>query len=665
MVKMEQDISTLVGVALRKHQQRDFAGAEAIYKQVLAQDSKCADALHLYGCLCDDLGRTDEAVALISTAVQCNSLAYPYYYNLANILCKQGRYTEAILQYRTAVKLKPDYAAAHNNLGMVLSRQGDRLGAKTSFQNAILARADYADPHYNLGIEYKNEGAVNQAISSYQRAVHINPRHADAYYNLGNAYGLQQRPTEAVLALAQASQISPANPVILTNLGAQLLKIGRVDEAVNAFTAALQLAPNDVFTRSNLILATCYATSDPVEIYAQCKEWDLIHGASHHGKVQTPVERPEPERSLRVGYVSADFRHHAAAHWIEPLLAGHQHQEFSIFCYSNSKLSDAVTDRLKQYADVWIETTDLDDDALEKQIRHDQIDILVDLSGHTDGNRLPVFVRRPAPVQVSWFGLPVSTGLKAIDYRFSDQDLDPQEAAAHCYSEELFRLSRFYAAFAPEPGAPTVTPLPSARSGFVTFASLNSLAKLTPGMYALWAEILNSTPHSRLLMQAAGLDNEATARSVRDRFAAHGVLADRLTLRGWTNIEEFLHLGSQADIALDPFPFNGGVTTCQSLWMGLPVVTMSGASAASRVGRSILKRIGLAALVAETPEQYRAVATELAKNQVALKELRGSMRARMAEGGLLDGAGLADEVEAAYRNMWRRRCASLENQAIS
>ena len=652
MVTMEQDLSSLVGAALRKLQQRDFAGAEEIYKQVLAQDSKHADALHLYGCLCDELGRTDEAVALISGAVKCNPLASPYFYNLANMLSKQGRYAEAILQYRTAIKLKPDYAVAHNNLGMVLSRQGDHVGAKTCFQNAIRSRADYADPHYNLGIEYKNEGALSQAVSSYQHAIRINPRYADAHYNLGNAYGLMQRPTEAVVAYAQASGISPDNAVILTNWGTQLLKLGRVQEAVRAFAGALRLDPCDVLTHSNLILAKCYATSDPAEIYAQCKEWDLFHGVHHRPGIQPPIDRLGPKRSLRVGYVSADFRQHAAAHWIEPLLAGHQHQSFSIYCYSNSKITDAVTDRLKRHADVWIDATELDDDALAKQIQRDQIDILVDLSGHTEGNRLPVFARKPAPVQVSWFGFPVSTGLQAMDYRLTDSIVDPIEDSEKYYSEKLFRLPHFYAAFDPGAQTPPIEEGPVTRNGYITFASFNNFTKVSQAMVLVWCQILRAMPKSQLLLQAAGLETEEMRAEIRALVSKNGVEPERLLLRGWSGLNEYLALGSQVDIALDTYPFNGGVTTCHALWMGLPVVTLSGNSAASRVGRSILTNIGLAELCAESADQYQEIALALAQDSRKLATMRASLRDRMRNGGLLDGASLAQEAEQAYRTMW-------------
>ncbi len=653
-----KNLTNLVTEALHLHRQRELDRAERLYQQILEEAPTHADALHLYGCLCDDLGRLDDAIALVTRAVKSSPKAYPYFYNLANMLSKKGELDEAVLHYRTAIRLKPDYAVAYNNLGLVLTKQGDRPGAKTCFEKAIQLNPRYADPHYNLGLEWKAEGALGRAIASYKAAIRIRPNYADAYYNLGNAYALVQRPAEAVAAHTEAARIRPDNPLIYTNLGGELLKLGRLKEGVAAFQEALRLNPSDVLTRSNLILAHCYMTSDPAEIYAQCEQWEKVHGVQRRGDLGFSSRDRSPGRRLRVGYVSADFRHHAAAYWIEPLFAAHQHRDFCIYCYSNSDSSDAVTDRLKRHADVWIECAELNDEALIARIQQDQIDILVDLSGHTDGNRLPVFARKPVPVQVSWFGFPVSTGLSAMDYRFSDAYMDPPGEVEQFYSEKLIRLQRFYAAFLPEPIAPPVGESPCVRNGYVTFASLNSLAKITPDMYRLWAKILGAAPNSHMLIQSAGLDDHALANSLRGIFEAEGIAASRLSLRGWTSLEQFLRLGQVADVVLDPFPFNGGVTSCQALWMGLPLVTMEGESAASRVGASLLSHMGLPHLVAGSLEQYATIAVSLSQDTHNLQTLRASMRDRMSAAGLLDGVGLAREVENAYRTMWQTWCSA-------
>jgi len=365
----------------------------------------------------------------------------------------------------------------------------------------------------------------------------------------------------------------------------------------------------------------------------------------------------DPERRLRVGYVSGDFRNHAAAYWIEPLLASLHNIDFAVICYSNSARVDAVTERIKPFADRWVECAAITDEALAERIRADGIDILVDLSSHTEGHRLLTFARQPAPIQVSWFGFPVTTGLQTIQYRLTDAVMDPPGESEGFYSEKLIRLNRFYAAFRPDPTAPDVCKGPALRNGFVTFASFNTFAKITQSMLELWASILAETPHSRMHIQAAGLEYQELAGAILSVFAESGVESHRLTLRGWTGIEDYLRLGQEVDIALDPFPFNGGVTTCHALWMGLPVITMSGQSAASRVGASILGHLGLSEYVAHDPDAYREKAMALAQDLNKLSTLRTSMRNRMETSGLLDGEGLASEVEIAFRTIWRNWCA--------
>lgn len=654
--KVKHQLAALVGKALESHRGCHFAEAEAIYRQVLAVDPKNADALHLLGCLFDEMGRPDEAIDFLTQAVNCNPLAYPYFYNLANMLAKQDRLCEAVSHYGTAIRLKPDYAVAYNNLGLVLARQGEHTQARAYFQKAIKLKADYADPLYNLGRELKAVGELDGAITAYREAIRIQPAHADACYNLGNACSLAQRLEEAINAYQQAARIEPDNAKIYTNMGGALMKLGRLEEASVNFQKALRLDPADVLTYSNLILAASYVSADPAAMHTHCAQWESIHGFAEHGVPVLHSNTRDPERRLRIGYVSADFRAHAAAYWIEPLLEAHDRQACEIVCYSNGVEVDTVTERLKGLADAWVDCAALSDDALAERIRCDAIDILVDLSGHTSGNRLPVFARQPAPVQVSWFGFPVSTGLKAMNYRFTDAIIDPEGINDPFYSEKLIRLPRFYAAFRPDSQAPEPGVGPVARQGYVTFASFNNFAKITRPMLELWAEILHATPNSRLLLQSAGLDGPELGHVLRSFFTENGIAPERLILRGWTDLKAYLSLGAEADIALDPYPFNGGVTTCHALWMGLPVVSLSGQSAASRVGRSLLTRIGHPELVAESAVQYRDIAVALAHDRGRLAALRSSLRSSMATGGLLDGVGLARDVEAAYRTMWRAWC---------
>lgn len=653
-------IQTLFGQALHYHQVGNRKAAKASYVEVLKLDPDNAEALHLLGCVYDDIGNTGQAIKLLARAVKANPKAHAYFYNLANMLLRQGDYKEAIRHYREAIRLKPDYALAYNNLGRVLAQMGQRNEAKACFACAIQCKPGYADPHHNLGIELKGEGDLDGAVVAFLAAIEINPNFADAFCNLGSTYLLMQRVTEAAVAYRKAVDIQPGNSRHHTNVGGVMLKLGRHQDAIAAFNVALRLDPSDAFTRSALILATSYISSNAAELYALSAHWDHVHGVPLRGAINRHGNAPDPDRRLRVGYVSADFRNHAAVFWIEPLLAVLHHGDFEVVCYNNNARVDFVTERIKPLADAWIECATLSDEALAERIRRDGIDILVDLSSHTEGHRLLVFARQPAPVQVSWFGFPVSTGLKTMQYRLTDAVMDPPNQRENFYSEKLIRLNRFYAAFRPDPATPGVGDSPFVQNGFVTFASFNTFAKITPSMLDLWATILVGTPHSRLLLQAAGVESLELTEMVRSAFTVRGVEPHRLTLRGWTSIEDYLRLGQEADIALDPYPFNGGVTTCHALWMGLPVITLSGQSAASRVGASILGRMGLAECVANDPDTYRDNAVRLAQDGSKLSALRASLRTRMETAGLLDGAGLASEVDGAFRAMWRTWCAGTQ-----
>lgn len=652
----QRDLAALVTKGLSYHQSGNWKAAKAPYLEILKKDPENADALHSMGCLLDDQGNTVQAIKLLVRATKSRPAAHTFLYNLGNMYMKQGNAKEAVLCYREAIRLKPSYALAHNNLGRSLSQIGLRVEAKASFLNALSIQPTYADALYNLGIELKTEGDLVGAVAAFDGALQIQPRFADACCNLGSTYMQMQDLSHAVTAYRKAIQIEPNNARNHTNLGAAVLRMGRQHDAAHCFQEALRLNPHDAPTRSNLILATSYSTSDAEALKLLADEWDQVHGLPLRKYIKGHANAANPEKRIRVGFVSADFRLHAAAFWIEPVMANLSHDDFEVYCYSSNAVVDSTTDRFKLFGHHWVEAAALDDDALVEKIRGDAIDILVDLSSHTEGHRLLVFARQPAPVQVSWFGLPITTGLKTIQYRITDSIIDPPGRTAIHYSEELVHLKRFYAAYCPNPSAPDVNAGPVSRNNFITFASVNSFAKISAPILELWADILGSLQHSRLIVQAAGLEDAELAEHVYRTFAERGVTADRLSLRGWTPMGDFLLLGQEADIALDPFPFNGGVTTFHTLWMGLPVITLSGQSAASRVGFSILNHLGLADLAADNAEQYKMIALTLANDRTRLAMLRNSMRSRMADQGLLDGASLCTEVRTAFRNMWRTWC---------
>jgi predicted O-linked N-acetylglucosamine transferase (SPINDLY family) len=362
----------------------------------------------------------------------------------------------------------------------------------------------------------------------------------------------------------------------------------------------------------------------------------------------------DPERRLKIGYVSPDLRLHSVAFFMEPILEYHDRDAVEIYCYYNNTVQDEVAKRLQGHADHWIPCVDMNDEDLAARIRADGIDILVDLAGHTGANRLTVFARKPAPVQVSYLGYPATTGLKAMDWRLVTEDTDPI-GAERWHTERLYRLPRSLWCYRPPLNVPAVSPVTAAReNGYITFGSMNNLAKVSDATVAAWAELLVRVPGSRLLMTNLP-EGEAKAQTIR-RFAARGIEADRLRLYGKLSLPDYYKQLNGIDIALDPYPYNGTTTTCQSLWMGVPVVTWSGETSVARSGYALLKTIGLSELVANDAGEYVAIAAELAQDLDRLEGLRRGMRLRLESSPLRDEIGLTRDIEAAYRLIWEAWC---------
>ena len=364
----------------------------------------------------------------------------------------------------------------------------------------------------------------------------------------------------------------------------------------------------------------------------------------------------DPGRRIKVGYVSADFRDHAVAYFIEPVLAHHAHDKFEIFCYYNHIRTDAVTKRLQGYVDHWRTIAGLSDDEADRLIREDQIDILVDLAGHTALNRLPVFARKSAPVQVTWLGYLNTTGLASMDYRITDVWASPPGESDRYNTETLLRMPDSQWCYHPPPKAPRVNDLPALESGQITFGSFHTLAKITPLITRLWSDVLNAIPASRLLMVARGLEQQQTKEEVQSRFARHGIEAGRIDFLGSQSFENYLRLHQQIDINLDTSPYTGGTTTCHSLWMGVPVITLAGKTATSRGGASLLNALGLSDLVAQTEEEYINIARKLSADRTGLRSMKLDLRSMMARSPLTNGEQFTQYLERIYREIWASWC---------
>jgi len=442
----------------------------------------------------------------------------------------------------------------------------------------------------------------------------------------------------------------------LCNLGRAWKATGRLDEAIACFRRALALEPLCVSAHDNLLNTLHYDPAwDMHSIFAEHVQWNRLHAEPLQRLVLPHANERDPMRRLRIGYVSPDFRHHPGGRFILPLLESHDRRQVEVFGYCQLAVPDQLTAKLRSHTDTWRNITALSDQQAAELIRQDRIDILVDLAGHTADNRLLVFARKPAPVQVTYLGYPTTTGLAAIDYRLSDRYLKPDQSDDSYFTEKSICLEGTYWCYEPSLVNQAVNELPALSAKTITLGCLNNFCKVSPAALETWAGLLNKLDDSRLVLHSGhGSHRERVIRLMADR----GIAADRLEIVGRVSPEEYFKTYQRIDIALDPFPFAGGTTTCDALWMGVPVVTLAGRTVVGRAGVSILSNVGLPELIARTPEDYVKIAVDLAGDMPRLAELRSILRRRMEESPLMDKMSYARGIEAAYRAMWRTWCAS-------
>ena len=663
--------------------------AIACYRKALMSKPDYAEAYNNLGNTLNDQGKLGDAIVFYHKALTIKPDYADAYYNLGHALNSQGKLDEAIVCYQKVLSINPYSAEAHNNMGAILNDQGKLDEAIDCYQKALSINPYYAEAHNNMGATLNGQGKLDEAIDCYQKALSINPYYAEAYHNLGIIRNGQGRQDEAIVCYQKVLSINPYHAEVHNNMGATLNGQGKLDEAIDCYQKALAINPDFANAYNNLGNALkdqckldeaidCYQKAlaikpDYAEVFSSkllvahyTSKYSSSELFAEHLNFAEQVEAPlrhswrpypnirDPERRLKVGYVSPDFCAHSVAYFIEPILANHDKSQVEVFCYYSNNQHDSFTDRVISEVDHWIPCKTMADDQLADRIRSDGIDILVDLSGHTANNRLPVFARKPAPVQVTYLGYINTTGLSAMDYRLTHIDADPPANNAY-YSETLFRLSgNLWWCYRPQAGMPEVAPPPVLANGFVTFGSTNNFAKLSPETIALWADLLRVLPDSRLII--AGVPQGVAQKSIYERFVSHGIDVHRLTVHGKLPLIQFWELHHQIDIALDPFPYNGGTTTCDALWLGVPLVALTGQTFVSRMGYALLKNIGLSEFAAESEQEYVNIAVGLASDTERLEALRAGMRERLFNSPLCDEAGFTGNLERAYREMWGKWC---------
>jgi predicted O-linked N-acetylglucosamine transferase (SPINDLY family) len=629
----------------------DLDGAENHAQAALDHKPDDAVTMAYLGAILMAKGQVENAVAAFRRAVDLRPGDAILLNEYGNALCAAGRGQEAITALRQAAAARGDLPEVHNNLGNVLRVSGRLTEAADCYRTALSLRPIYPEALNNLGVVMQEQGKTDTAIDAFRQAIAIDPENALVHTHLGAAYAAQGRLSDAVAAHREALRLDPDLAAAHNNLGIALKDQGLLAEARAAYARALEIEPDAPEVHSNLVMCLSYDPAvDGEALLSGHRGW-----ASRHARPeQTDFDRPlEPDRVLRIGYVSPDLWTHSVAYFIEPVLEYADRDRFHVTCFADVERPDATTARLRAHADRWHETAALSDDELFELIRADGIDILVDLAGHTANNRLPVFGRRAAPVQISWIGYPATTGLTQMDYRVTDDWADPPGETDAYHSETLLRLPSGFLCYGP----PRDAPAPAADRGDrpITFGSFNNLSKVTDAAIALWSEILHEVPDARLLLKSRQLADEGVRQRIVDAFAGHLIPEERLDLRARVpSREAHLALYGEVDVALDTFPYNGTTTTCEALWMGVPVVTLSGGLHAGRVGASLLHQCGLDDWIAETPEHYVSLALAVAAN---LPERR-ILREWVAESGLADAPRFTVAWEAALRQIWRDHCAA-------
>lgn len=636
--------------ALAHHQAGRLRQAEKLYCALLAREPGHADALHYLGVLCHQRGEQQQARKYLDLALSRSPQNPDILNNLAIVHKTMGRPDKALDCYDKALHAAPSSFELHNNMGNVLTALGRIDEALEHFDQALTLRPDSVAALVNLGNAYRRQGAFAKALDCYKKARRLAPHDPRVLNNLALAWQDAGSLAKARLFFEQALAVDPEHAEAMNNLGNVLLAQGLAAEAMLRYQEAVELLPDFFKARSNLLLAMNYLPCEKGAVLDKHRGWQQAWAELGHQPVFAAApETALPER-IRVGYVSADFRRHPVTCFVEPILGHHDRQHVEVFCYANVGRPDPVTERLQGQAR-WRDIFPLHDDDAAELIRKDQIDILVDLSGHTQGTRLPLFARGPAPVQATYLGYPNTTGLAAMGYRITDEVSDPA-GEEQFYAEKLERLPHGFLCYQPAVEVAAASAPPCAANGFVTFGSFNNPAKMSDAVVRLWVEILTELPDARLRLKYKALDDPAVRDLVLARFERQGLAkpGSRLQLTGFmARPEDHFSAYDQVDIGLDTFPYNGTTTTFEALWMGVPVITLEGDRHAGRVGTSILTHAGLPELIARQENEYVAKAVGLARDGERLSTMRRKLRRQLKNSPLMDGASFCRKLEAAYR----------------
>ena len=624
------------------------------YNKAIQLKPDYVQAYNNSGLALQELGQLDKALKSCEQAIQLKPDYAQAYNNRGVVLQELEQLDKALNSYEQAIQLKPDFAEAYNNRGNALKEIGQVDEAIDSYDKAIQFKPDYAEAYNNRGLALQELGQLDKALKSCEQAIQLKPDYAQAYNNRGVVLQELEQLDKALNSYEQAIQLKPDFAEAYNNRGNALKEIGQVDEAIDSYDKAIQFKPDYAVAYSNRNFALNYSSElTQTDIFQKHLEFEKQFGRKILENKLNPLFNKRRNTRLKVGYISADFNNHSVGYFFEPLLKSHDKGSIEIYCYYNNARADDTTKRLMEESEHWRSIVGMNDKDVVNLIRKDSIDILVDLVGHTANNRLTVFTYKPAPIQVTWLGYPNTTGLSAIDYRFTDDVVDPIGRTDDLHSEKLIRLQNGFLCYQGDKLLPPNSALPCLKREHITFGSFNNLSKVTHQVVKIWSKILQSVPNSHLLLKSKQLSDAKTKSRYIEMFRHEGIPENRLELYSWLpGKEEHMELYNSIDIGLDPFPYNGTTTTCEALWMGVPVITMFGNLHAGRVGASIMTHANLENLIAMGTDEYVNMAVKYANNTDYLVKLRNELRSKILRSALCDNNAFAKNIEKAYQEMY-------------
>lgn len=653
------DVAGLLQEAMDNHEKGELAEAGKLYQHILKLHPGHSKSYYLLGVIDHQEGRDTDALEKIKRAIELTPDKPEFYSGCGEIYTALGDYDSAIGCYTRALELKPDFMAALYHLGNTCEKLGDINAAGNYYKKAIELNPGLAGLYYDLGnIQYR-QGHLEEAIQSLKQAVSLDQGFPGAYNNLGFLYSDTGRLSDAFECFKKAVSLKPDFAEAHNNLGNLYKDTCQHAVAIKHYEKALSIKPDYAEAHSNLLLCMNYQLEyTPDDLIKAHKEWAQAHALPLSDKIP-----PHPNafssasgRRLRIGYLSPDFHTHSVARFVEPIFKNHDRNKFEIYAYSNSRIEDAMTKLLQQFSDHWRNIHGRSDEEVTHIIRQDMIDILVDLAGHTAGNRMAVFAMQPAPVQVTYLGYPATTGIPAIEYRLTDATADPQGLTDDYHTEKLVRLPHCFLCYQPSDKLLDINELPSLTSNSVTFACFNNYTKINDYIIEVWTSLLNQLPGSGILLKSHQLSDEKIRTSVLKRLQDKGMDVERVELTGWIeSFEKHMDIYNRTDIALDTYPYNGTTTTCEALWMGIPVITLAGNSHHSRVGASIMTNAGFPEFIAGSPEEYVQLAVNLAKDTGKLSDIRNSLRAKIRRSHLTDAKNFTSNIENVYLEIWEEK----------